>query len=140
MVGMRLFIGGYAQGKREYVSGRFPEGQILEATETSMVLRQLAEGREISFCSPLILADFHLTVRVLLQAGWEKETIWQQLENLAQCVEELLIISDDIGNGIVPLEKEERIWREENGRILCRIAQEAAEVERIVCGIAQKIK
>lgn len=51
-----------------------------------------------------------------------------------------IIISDEIGNGIVPVEAFEREYRERTGRILIQLAQKAEEVERVICGIGQKIK
>ena len=51
-----------------------------------------------------------------------------------------IIISDEIGNGIVPMEHEEREYRELTGRLLCELANKADRVERIVCGIGERIK
>ncbi|MBP6421033.1 MAG: bifunctional adenosylcobinamide kinase/adenosylcobinamide-phosphate guanylyltransferase, partial [Agathobacter sp.] len=42
--------------------------------------------------------------------------------------------------GIVPLDSFEREYRERLGRLLCEIAAKAERVERIVCGIGQRIK
>ena len=41
---------------------------------------------------------------------------------------------------MVPLEPEDRRWREITGSILTALAKEAAEVHRVVCGIGQRIK
>ena len=41
---------------------------------------------------------------------------------------------------IVPLDSFEREYRERLGRLLCEIAAKAERVERIVCGIGQRIK
>ena len=46
----------------------------------------------------------------------------------------------EIGSGIVPLEKEDRIYRETVGRMLCRAVKKADRVERIACGIGQCLK
>ena len=51
-----------------------------------------------------------------------------------------VIICDEVGNGIVPLDSFEREYRERLGRLLCEIAAKAERVERIVCGIGQRIK
>ena len=51
-----------------------------------------------------------------------------------------IIISDEIGCGIVPEDSEERLWREETGRCLCDIAKRCDEVWRVFCGIGIKIK
>ncbi|MDO4961726.1 MAG: bifunctional adenosylcobinamide kinase/adenosylcobinamide-phosphate guanylyltransferase [Eubacteriales bacterium] len=53
---------------------------------------------------------------------------------------QLIIEAREIGNGIVPLDKEDRIFREEYGRLLLRLAKEADEIYRVICGIAQRIK
>ena len=50
------------------------------------------------------------------------------------------MISDEIGNGIVPMDAFEREYREQTGRILIELAKEAEEVIRVICGIGQKIK
>ena len=54
--------------------------------------------------------------------------------------EDFIIICDEIGNGIVPIDPFEREYRERVGRILVQLAKRAEEVERIICGIGQKIK
>ena len=51
-----------------------------------------------------------------------------------------IIISDEVGNGIVPADAFEREYRERTGRILVELAGRADEVVRVVCGISQKIK
>ena len=72
-----------------------------------------------------VVNDLHLWVKQLLQEG-----------KPADCI----FICDEIGNGIVPMEKQEREYRERVGRLLIRLAGEAETVERIICGIGQKIK
>ena len=47
---------------------------------------------------------------------------------------------DEIGCGIVPMEKSERVWRENAGRCGCIIAANSVKVIRIVCGIPDIIK
>lgn len=51
-----------------------------------------------------------------------------------------IIICDEVGNGIVPASPAEREYRERVGRILITLAQKAEEVERVICGIGQKLK
>ena len=52
----------------------------------------------------------------------------------------LIFICDEIGNGIVPMDALERDYRERTGRLQIRIAEKAERVERIVCGISQRLK
>lgn len=53
---------------------------------------------------------------------------------------DIIFICDEVGNGIVPIEKSERDYRECVGRVLCVLAKEADRVERVHCGIGQVIK
>ena len=50
------------------------------------------------------------------------------------------IICDEVGNGIVPMDAFEREYRERLGRFLIEVAKRADRVERIMCGIGQRIK
>ena len=52
----------------------------------------------------------------------------------------LVVVTREVGCGLVPLDAEERLWREQAGRLSCRLAEQAAEVYRVCCGQAQKIK
>ena len=51
-----------------------------------------------------------------------------------------MIVSDEIGSGIVPIDQNDRLWRETVGRALCTIARQAEQVIRVVCGIGVRIK
>ncbi len=51
-----------------------------------------------------------------------------------------VIICDEVGCGIVPLEKSDREWREIVGRGLCLAAKNCDEVWRVQCGIGTRIK
>ena len=47
---------------------------------------------------------------------------------------------DAVGAGVVPIVKEDRLFREAVGRALCIVAQESESVTRCVCGIGVRIK
>lgn len=51
-----------------------------------------------------------------------------------------VVICDEVGCGVVPLDSEERRWRDEVGRAAVVMAGEASTVVRMVCGIPQVIK
>ena len=51
-----------------------------------------------------------------------------------------VVVSDEIGLGVVPLEPFERRWREETGRALCRLAAASERVERVCCGLGVRLK
>ena len=126
---MELYIGGYAQGKLQYVSDKY--GIPAECISDGAVedYRRM-EGK-------VIYDHFHLWVRHLLEQGVDVEAA---LEELLAAQPDALIISNEIGCGIVPMDAFEREYREKTGRLLCAIAARADRVERIVCGIGQQIK
>lgn len=132
---MKLVIGGYAQGKLKLVleeagtqpyrifDGKLPEKQQRKEAEEDKSL--------------LIINHFHHWVREGMKQGRNLE---QELEAFLCCKEGLVIISDEVGNGIVPMEAFEREYREKTGRLQIQLAKEADEVVRVVCGIGQRIK
>jgi adenosylcobinamide kinase/adenosylcobinamide-phosphate guanylyltransferase len=52
----------------------------------------------------------------------------------------MAVICNEIGCGIVPLNKEDRDFREITGRILCELAKRADTVYKVEASIATKIK
>lgn len=59
-------------------------------------------------------------------------------------LEELLgyeaVICDEVGCGVVPLERKDRERREAIGRLCCQLAREAKAVYRLQCGLAMQLK
>lgn len=53
---------------------------------------------------------------------------------------DLIVICGEVGCGVVPIAPEERAWREEVGRLCCRLAERADRVERIFCGLGMVLK
>lgn len=41
---------------------------------------------------------------------------------------------------MVPLDREDRAWREKVGRVCCRLAEKAAAVYRVTCGLGARLK
>ena len=108
---MKLYIGGAYQGQNELAAFENPDAEII--------------------------TDFHETVRRLLKDGVNAADYAREI-----CAEkpDAVICANEIGSGIVPVDPEERRWREAAGRALCVIAQNAGEVVRVVCGIGCRIK
>lgn len=110
---MELYIGGYKQGKLKYVLTKYPHKE------------------------DKIFNDFHLWVRKLMIEG---QDVVLAVNEYIRRNPDAIIICDMIGNGIVPSEPFERHYREELGRVLIKVAEKADRVERITCGIGQRIK
>ena len=127
---MKLIIGGYAQGKLDYVLSKY---HLRENVVWDSVLPNNATIQD----KPVIVNHFHQWVKQrILDGGCPEEEMISFLDDYENCI----IICDEIGNGIVPIDKFEREYRERVGRILIQLAKRAEEVERVLCGIGQKIK
>ena len=74
----------------------------------------------------------------------EKEAIFQYKGILAKQLKEknpdLILVTDEIGYGIVPMDPFLREVRETTGRICTELAKDAKSVIRVVCGIPTVIK
>ena len=127
---MKLIIGGFAQGKLDYVLAKY---HLQENMVWDGVLPDNTALRD----KQIIVNHFHQWVKqCILDGGCPEEEILSFLDDYENCI----IICDEIGNGIVPIDKFEREYRERVGRILIELAKRAEEVERVLCGIGQKIK
>ena len=95
--------------------------------------------------------DFQLFVRRVMkgsagpsfreQKGPAMDQILEQLlEELLAGPKDRVLVTDEIGCGIVPADAFERLYREGTGRLCCRIAGEADEVWRVCCGTGMRIK
>ena len=132
---MKVIIGGYAQGKLAYVTGRLPEGSFLVCDgrlPKEEEKEALKEGKKL-----LILNSFHKLVKENLKEG---KNLALLVETLCREYPECYVISDEIGNGIVPMDAFEREYREETGRICCLLAEKSEEVWRVCCGIGTRLK
>lgn len=132
---MKLVIGGYCQGKLSYVKnqedaksififdGKLPDTNFLNDTKNNE--------------KTLVINHFHEWVRKKLL---DKKNPEEEILDFLIGKKNIVIISDEIGSGIVPIDKFEREYRERTGRILVKLASLSDEVVRVVCGIGQKIK
>ena len=132
---MKLVIGGYSQGKLNYVLQEKGAENCLvldaELPDTEQIKEAASRGKTI------VIDHFHLWVREHLLQGKDPEN---EVEDFLRRAPEIIVISDEIGGGIVPAGAFEREYRERTGRMLVRLAKEADEVVRVLCGIGQRIR
>lgn len=138
---MELVIGGRAQGKLAYVLTKYQNAEVISGSDPGWKEKlETAIQSESAKTVPIVWNEFHLSMKDWLSKGMELDELWNVTATLMQEIPTLVIISDEIGNGIVPMDREERRWREETGRMLCRIAAKATLVERVSCGLPIRIK
>lgn len=126
---MKLIIGGAYQGKMDYVMRKYKITAEKIADGAALNVSEISDFECIN--------NFHLLVKSLLENS--KNPI-EFTEKILLKNRGVIIILNEIGNGIIPLDRSERIWREEVGRVGCFLAERAESVERIICGAAVKIK
>lgn len=120
---MILIIGGAYQGKTEYVKETYGVEPAECTPETA--LQTEAVNR------------YHELVRVLLEQGIDPK---EYAVRLVKDNPDAIVICDEVGMGVVPVEKDVRIWREAVGRSLKILAQAAESVVRVYAGIPEIIK
>lgn len=126
---MKLVIGGYAQGKLDYVLLKY---NLNKNIVWDSVLPDCTLVQET-----IVINHLHLWIKnCMLEGRCPEEEILLFLDSCQDCI----IISDEVGNGIVPINVFEREYRERVGKILIQVAERAEEVERVICKIGQKIK
>lgn len=113
---MILVVGGVASGKRSYA-------RTLGYDEADMANATL---------------DARPVVYNVQDMVWENPSGIQEL--LEQLALREVVISCEVGSGVVPLDARERLAREQTGRLLGQLAQRATRVVRCVCGIPQVLK
>lgn len=127
---MELYVGGSSQGKLSYVLNKYGmAGQEENIAEGSLCTEE-------EMFTKKIINHFHEYISRLLEEGKDLEEFTKELLKKNPHV---IIVCNEVGYGIVPLEKKDRIFREEVGRCLCRLAKEAVKFERIVCGFGMRL-
>ena len=126
---MVLITGGAFQGKKAYAMEHF------HLREQDMV--NGVDCTEAELLKARAVADFQEYVRRVLKEGGDPSLLAEKMytEN-----PDILVITNELGSGVIPADPFDRQWREASGRAACDLAKYAAEVYRVVCGIGTVIK
>lgn len=146
---MKLIIGGAYQGKLAYAKDRY---KITEG----WIDGSCCGEDELWSCRGI--CHFHEYVRRMLEEKYAKageNGIQPQALLTAVNIEEeaarfahrlyqhnpgIVVISNELGCGVVPVERFDRMWRELTGRICVCLAEYSEEVIRVVCGLGITLK
>ena len=122
---MELIFGGAYQGKTQYAADKYN-----------------LEAADIFTCAGPVLDPGARCIRHLerfakacTEAGLDPREEFTRQSPGAVC-----LIADDISCGIVPVDFEERLWREQAGRLISFLAARADTVTRIFCGLPMELK
>lgn len=126
---MKLILGGREQGKLEYVLYRYQLSQTDVCDGGNCALDKIPQTT--------IVNHLHLLIQRLIKANVNP---YDWVKNVGQTNPNIIWITDEIGCGIVPMDRFEREWRETTGRICCDLAQRSEQVQRVFCGIPTVLK
>lgn len=126
---MILVIGGAYQGKQEYAKEQFLLSAEDWADGACCTLEELEQARAVH--------HFHVFIRRQLERG---ESVQELAERMWETNPGLIVVSDEVGYGVVPVDAGERAWREACGRVCTKLAQHAEQVIRVCCGIGTRLK
>lgn len=126
---MVLIFGGAYQGKQDYALETYglSAKDVYQCDMESMVLN----------FDKKVIANLE---RFILACIKEEVSAKECLEDNIERLRDKIIICDDISQGVVPVDKTERAWREMTGRTMTYLGQEADEVIRVFCGIGTRVK
>ena len=145
---MHFITGGSFHGKKSWTVNYAKEHGLIEGK----VLR-LFDEKEMNIVNDE--KDFFYMIEGLewmIKNRLQEETLEQTINYIEKQVEALLqwereeknrfvfIIGSDITKGIVPIDKEDRLWRDGTGLIFQRIAATADRVDVIWYGLNERLK
>lgn len=123
------------------ITGGAYENKLKSAVELfSVDLSNFADGGSCTVEEAMksrCIANFQLLIKRILESGNDTDEFTSRF-----CSEnpEAVVIIDEIGCGVVPIEKNDRKMREAVGRAGCKIAENSQIVVRVCCGINSIIK
>lgn len=124
---MVFVFGGAHQGMEDYALHSCGAAQVCPVAE---------QNREIDFSAPAI-SGLEQFVLGCVKRGESAVDYFKQHRGEW---ENTVLIGMDFSCGLVPMDAQMRLWREENGRLNNYLAAEAENVVRMFCGLAQKLK
>lgn len=124
---MEVYFGGAYNGKLELVLEKYnlKREDVFYCTD-----------EEICFDKKII---YGLEKTILKRTISNKES-FNYIVNNKDKFKDKIVIVDMISEGIVPLKKEERIWREETGKVMQYLIKESDRAYRVFFGIEKRLK
>lgn len=126
---MILIVGGAFQGKKQFAM------QLSGLKE-----EQFADGAVCSFeelFEKKGILHFHEYIKRMLK---EEKDAACLISDICRRNPDIVVVSNELGYGVVPVEQFDRKFRETTGRVCTQAAAEAEAVYRVVCGIGTRIK
>ena len=123
---MILVVGGAGAGKRDFVRARLGVGAD-EVADAELVAASCLDNLQDLLRDPDVLPD-EAADPVGHAAAIDRIAAYR------------VVICDEVGCGLVPLDPAQARWRERVGRACCELARRATCVVRVCCGIPAYLK
>lgn len=124
---MEMIIGGVYQGKTEYARKQYP--QLRWSDGGSVTEEELMNAQGV--------IGFQQYIRSELENG-------KDVSDLAEKIicknPDIVLVSQEVGYGVVPVDAFDRKYREAVGRVCTKLAAYSHKVTRVICGIGTVIK
>lgn len=124
---MEMIIGGAYQGKTDYAKAKYPNLNWIDGASGSEEELMTAQG----------VLDFQKYIREELKRC---DDVSDLAEKIISRNPELVIVSQEVGYGVVPVDAFDRKYREAVGRVCTKLSAYSSKVTRVVCGIGTVIK
>ena len=133
---MILVIGGAYSGKTQFIKEQF------NLSDDDFIYGDAVTDEYI--CHYRAIADFNKYILPIVTESLTdnniEELVIDKVTKLLHINKDIIVEMREVGSGIVPIEKKERLFREVIGRVSCSLAEQSEEVFRVVCGIPVKLK
>lgn len=126
---MHLIIGGYAQGRLRYAMETF--------SLTEQDVWDASAAPESSWNGQRIIYRAETLVQGRLTEGLQPQ---EGAAFLLPQWKDAILITQEVGCGLVPVTAEQRAWRDAVGQWNAFLAANAETVDRVLCGIGMRIK
>lgn len=124
---MEMIIGGACQGKKTYASLQHPGIVWTDGKDCSR--EELFEADGIYGFQDFIYKE--------MKDGADMSNL---AADLIEKNPDLILISNEVGYGVVPMDAFDRAYREAVGRVCTELAAYSKKVTRVICGIGTVIK
>jgi hypothetical protein len=126
---MELIFGGAYQGRLEYAKSEYnlTDEDIFFCSD---------DRAEIDISKPAVYC-IEKFLLACIRAGLDPA---EEFADIYDALADKIVICTDISQGIVPVDRELRMWREAAGRAMVRMAKDAQTVTRVFAGLPLALK
>ena len=124
---MEMIIGGAYQGKKKKKKKEYPLLNWADGDKVTEEELMRAQG----------VTDFQKYIRRELE---KERDVSELAEQIILKNPDVILVSQEVGYGVVPVDAFDRKYREAVGRVCTKLAAYSHKVTRVVCGIGTVIK